>query len=398
MLKPLAFLLFLLPVSALAQHTIWGTIKNFNNKKPIENANVFISNATNGAKTKADGTFRLDGIKNGRYELVVSMVGYAPFRQPFLVNDSDVTFQNIELVPKIIELNEVNVKPDKNRKRNYDWFKHLFLGNSDNAAECQILNPDIIDLDYDDSTKRLTASSNDFIEIENDALGYKLKYLLNAFLWDTNKNFMSYEGAVWFENLDGTPSQKKRWTKNRQNTYLGSSMHFFRSVIGNQLAEDGFWVHQLIVSPNTDRPADSLIRANMAKYRKLAAAKSKWSDSLFYWVDKSQLPAINRTFIDSSLRLNEIIKITNVKGIYSFGCDGSYLYIVYAKKNKVIHPNYEETNLIDSRATVVSFNSSDTFFVDNGWIINPESAVFTGFWANKRIADLLPVDYEPPAR
>jgi hypothetical protein len=291
----------------------------------------------------------------------------------------------------------VNIKPDKNRKRNYDWFKHLFLGNSGNASECQILNPDVIDLDFDDSTKRLTASTNDFIEIENDALGYKIKYLLNAFLWDTYKNFMSYEGAVLFENMNGTPSQKKRWIKNRQNTYYGSSMHFFRSVISNQLAEDGFWVHQLNVSPNTDRPADSLISAKMAKYRKLAAANSKWRDSLFYWVDKSQLSKINRIFIDSTLRLNEIIKITNVKGIYSLGCDGSDLYIVYAKKNKAIRPNYEENNLIDSRATVVSFNSSDTFFDDNGWVINPESAVFTGFWANKRIADLLPVDYEPPA-
>jgi hypothetical protein len=98
-------------------------------------------------------------------------------------------------------------------------FKRLFFGNSDYAPECKILNPQIIDLDNDATTKRLTASSNDFIEIENNALGYKIKYLLYEFLWDPNKQSLSYHGAVWFTNMEGSPSQKKRWGKNRQNTY-----------------------------------------------------------------------------------------------------------------------------------------------------------------------------------
>jgi len=398
MLRPLSLFLILLPFSGAAQFTIEGNVVNINDKKPLENANVFITNTTSGAHTKADGSFRLNGVNNGRYELVVSMVGFTSFRQPLVVNDSNITFKNIELIPKTIELKEVKVKPNNEWQRDYEWFKSFFLGTSENAAQCKIINPEIINLDYDDSTKRLTGSTSDFIEIQNNALGYNLKYLLNDFLWDRTKNTMSYDGAVWFENMTGTESQKRKWTKNRLNAYLGSSMHFFRSVIGNNLKEDGFWMHQLKVSPNTERPADSLIKTNLKKYKKLAEKSYKYSDSLFYWVEKSQMPIIKQTYVDSTLRLNEVVKITDHKNLFAFDCDGDYIYVAYSKKNRSGEPNFEEYYLINSKATVVAFLSSHIFFDNNGWIVNPGSAIFSGYWASKRMADLLPMDYQPPTK
>jgi len=390
----LSLFLLLLPFSCAAQFAIWGNVVNINDKKPLDNANVFITNTTFGCHTTADGAFRLNGVSNGRYELVVSMVGYTSFRQPFIVNDSNITFKNIELIPRTIELREVKVKPNNEWQRDYEWFKSFFLGKSENAAQCKILNPEIINLDYDDSTKRLTGSTSDFIEIQNNALGYNLKYLLNDFLWDRAHNTMSYDGAVWFENMAGTESQKRKWTKNRQNAYLGSSMHFFRSVIGDRVNEEGFWIHQMEVSPNAQRPPDSVIQANLKKYKKLAEKNYKYSDSLFYWVEKSQMPIKKQTYVDAALRLNEVVKITDHKNLFAFDCDGDNIYVVYSKKNRSGEPDFEEYRLVNSKATVVTFTSSRIFFDNNGWIINPASAIFNGYWASKRMADLLPMDYQ----
>jgi hypothetical protein len=64
------------------------------------------------------------------------------------------------IFPKTIVLNEVKIKPkyDPDRDRNYEWFKQRFLGTSERSAACKILNPEILDLDYDEKTNTLTAS------------------------------------------------------------------------------------------------------------------------------------------------------------------------------------------------------------------------------------------------
>lgn len=131
-------------------------------------------------------------------------------------------------------LQEVSIRPNPNRQRNYADFKRLFLGTSDNAALCKILNPDVVDVDFDTKMMILSATSNDdFIEVENKALGYLIKYKLSKFSYDA-KGFFYYEGISVFEEMKGSKSQLRKWTKQRQSAYLGSSMHFLRSVIGGQ--------------------------------------------------------------------------------------------------------------------------------------------------------------------
>jgi len=169
---------------------ITGRVVNSSDKKPVANASIFLSNSAVGAKTADDGTFKLNNAKPGKYDLVVSFVGFETYRKTITVNDQDIALPDIEIKPQAIILNEVSIKPviDPNRERNYEWFKEEFLGTSELAQECKILNPEILDLDYDEGSKILTASSQDFLEIENDALGYKIKYLLTNFKLDVKRS------------------------------------------------------------------------------------------------------------------------------------------------------------------------------------------------------------------
>ena len=58
-----------------------------------------------------------------------------------------------------------------------------------------------------------------------------------------------------------------------------------------------------------------------------------------------------------------------------------------------------ETELIPQYITsIVSFEEQYAFFDNNGIIINPQSVIFEGEWGKSRIAELLPVDYEPPVQ
>jgi hypothetical protein len=128
-------------------------------KKPVANASVFLNNAIVGDKTDDDGTFTLGNVKPGQYTFIVTAIGFETHSVTLMAGTANITLPEILLAPKTIMLQEVSIKPDPNRQRNYDDFKRLFLGTSANAAMCKILNPDVVDVDFNPTTRILSASA-----------------------------------------------------------------------------------------------------------------------------------------------------------------------------------------------------------------------------------------------
>lgn len=168
----LLLLWLIAPVFGFGQVNITGKIINNADKKPVANASVFLNNAIVGDKTADDGTFTLRNVKPGQYTFIVTAIGFETYSLNLMAGTKDISLESIALTPKTIMLQEVNIKPDPNRQRNYNDFKRLFLGTSENAQLCKILNPDAVEVDFDTQTGILSASSgDDFVEIENKALG-----------------------------------------------------------------------------------------------------------------------------------------------------------------------------------------------------------------------------------
>jgi len=391
--------IFLVPGVCFAQFTISGRIFNHADHKPVPNTSVFISNATIGDKTSADGTFVLKNVKPGKYELVVSIVGFETYSQSVTVIDKDIKLPDISIFAKIIELNEIRIKPisDAFRDKYLLMFKESFLGGSDHAKDCKILNPEVLDFDYNDTNKTLKASSVDFLKIESSALGYNIKYLLADFAV-TNESIIekkiTYKGFVLFEEMDGSTAQKKHWQKVRQEVYENSSMHFLRATLTNHPEDEGFKVQQIAVYPNPERPSDSLINAKIKFYHGSKSDNQK--DSLTLWVKKSKLEKKLLKLYKFPLNNTEIVQRTEQQGVYVLGCDNDALYISYNK-----HKNFDRQGRLqnvndpyNTENTIINFNSRYAFFDNNGWINNPESVTFSGAWGNNRVAELLPQNYE----
>jgi len=405
-------------------YKITGRVVNSSDKKPVANASVFLNNSAIGAKTADDGTFKLNNAKPGKYDMVVSFVGFETYRQTITVNDKDIALPDIEIKPQAILLSEVKIKPvtDAAREKYYGWFKDEFLGTTQLAQDCKILNPEILDFDYDEETKILTATSQDFLEIENDALGYKIRYLLTNFKLDNrpfakfrldyggsalygelqgtpSKFRLAYGGSVLFEEMKGTPSQEKRWLKRRQEVYEGSIMHFLRSALNNQVEQQGFRALRLKKYANPERPADSLIEDKIKFYKKLRSEGTDRRDSLSFWNKKAKLPKIITKLEPAPLHKEDLIKPTSQPGLFAigFGKDSDALYVTYNKHHHYI-VNIQSTWLNgpdNKESTMASFNAPFAFFDRNGWLA-PDGLIFNGVWAANRVAELLPVDYEPP--
>jgi len=281
-------LLFLLTsVCALAQTgTITGKVSRMDTKGALANASVFLSNSSYGTITNNDGTFSLQGVKPGQYEMVVTMIGFEDYNQTILVpkNPAEPIKVNAELMPKVTQLHEVVITTPANWKKNYELFVKEFLGESDNAKRCKIINPHSVSLVYHKAKESLEAWSDDFIVIENRALGYQVKFLLKSFNYDGINSIISWEGKVLYTELKGSATQKKLWEAKRNDIYYGSSMHFFRALQNAQMSQEGFIAMILVRKPNPERPPQDLIKKRISQWERFNI------DSANHWKTLYNLP------------------------------------------------------------------------------------------------------------
>lgn len=400
--KIFIFLFILLPITCFAQQSISVRILNQTDNKPIANASVFLSNASVGGTSNEDGSVILKNARPGKYDLIVSIIGFETYHKNISINNSNINLSDILLIPKIKAIKEVTVKfkSDPNREKYYQWFIDEFLGTSEIARFCKIKNPEMVDLIYDDTNGILTATSADFLEIENEELGYEVKYLLTGFRLDNkypDTKKVSFEGSAMFREMNGTPAQKRRWQKRRQEVYEGSEMHFLRSALNDHIDKEGFRALRFARVPNPQRPPDSLIQAKIRQFKKIKTEGSNAGDSLLYWNKKSKLPKSFQKMMPTSLMKGDLIRSAS-QGLFALGYKNTdSLYITY-NKSRHFHLTTQPSHLFDpynKENTLIIFSSPFIMFDRNGGVANPNDITFSGVWGRSRVAELLPLDYEP---
>lgn len=382
---------FLFPAVALAQaNTITGKVVRADTKAPVPNASVFLNNATYGTSTAEDGTFTLSGVKPGQYTLVVTGVGYEEFSTTVLAGKEPVKL-NIELTQKVLMLREVVISSGADWKKNYELFRKEFVGNTENGKECKVTNPHILNLIYHRGKQQLEASGDEFLVVENLALGYRTKFLLKSFLFDGIEHTISYSGSALFENLPGSAEQKKIWKKKREEAYYGSAQHFYRSLYKGTLKQEGFEAHDFTRYLNPERPEEAVLMARIKKYREGPR------DSLAKYYKLSNMTKwFHESLVKTPYQETEILRKTPQDGIYAITFP-HFLYVVYTKREEttefkdVYHPldmpNYE-TSVITKYSNFVAFDM-------NGIVVSSPGPLYEGSWSKAKLGDLLPVDYEP---
>lgn len=397
MKKALVLLLLLLPILSFAQTIITGKVINAGDKTPVPYASVFLSNSMVGGKTNDDGSFTLNNVKPGQYDLVISFIGFETHHQTVNADGGTINLGTITITPKTTQLKEVTIGlPDPNREGNLRIFLRDFLGHSENTSQCKLLNPDAVILNYDAAKKTLSASSDDFLVIENKALGYIVKYQLTKFTDDFSRGFLYYEGSVFFEEIKGKPSQLKNWEKKRLEVYKGSSMHFLRSIFTDQLETENFRVLKLARRPNPARLPDSLIKAKLKLFSLAAMRHPELQDSVSVWIKKQRIPKIVEYLVKTPMPLKDFVARTDNPSLLALKYT-DYLYVIYTKKadpDKLARV-YRTPDMATYPTSIIDLNAAYAVFGRNGIFTDPTSTTNEGEWANHGVADLLPFDYEP---
>lgn len=225
---------------AIAQSTLTGRITNRQSGEPVPYASVFFAHTVLGTSSQEDGTFTISKIPEGKYDLLVQVVGYQYHRQP-------VQFENgkhhidIEMEPDNILLDSVKVLADQSDKKYFGTFFRFFVGEGSNAKDCKILNPEVLHFYYDKGKNYLNVTARKPVIIANPRLGYKVHYTIERFGLDFPTGSKEMQGYPRFEEIpEAKPRAIKARDKKRIEAYKGSLFHFMQALYSNELEEHDF--------------------------------------------------------------------------------------------------------------------------------------------------------------
>nr|WP_294794166.1 carboxypeptidase-like regulatory domain-containing protein [uncultured Mucilaginibacter sp.] len=359
--------------------------------KPVPKVNVYIGNTSLSTIADDNGHYVFPNLNAGSYTIVTSYLGRIPAQVPVtLTKDQTV---DISLKPQIIELPEVNIKSTTDRPRLLAMFKRHFIGYSEYSGLCKIINEDALRLRFEDQV--LKASTKDFLVIENAALGYKIKFLINDYTVDLKAATFHYNGTALFEDLKGTERNKKNWAKVRNEVFESSFKGFLNALAHNRLTEEGFIVRRYIKYDNPDRPSDSTLAAKNAHFRTFKLDKAV-RDSFADLSAKFNLPKKIERVVGSVLTTSDLTKPSKEQGLTDLVFD-DYIYVIC--RNRRV--NYNGETFLRTReardyqvAIIKNKDINDPLkFTSEGLQISKGALFFDGAWADPSIAKFLPNDY-----
>lgn len=402
------FFLFciLFPSLIFAQITIKGNV--YESNSPLENVAVYLNNTMLGTTTNKEGEFQLN-VNDGEYELIVSYLGFKKIN--YRLNTANYTKPlRFDLIENENVLNEIVIKKtiyNETWKHNLASFKQEFIGLTNLAEDCEILNPEVLHFEFDYKQNKFTAFARKPLKIRNNGLGYLITYELEDFT--KINNYVSYLGYSRYENLKGGKRKKKRWELNRKIAYNGSVVHFLKSLMNNTFTEEGFIVNQFKRVLNKKRPTEETIEKARAliRFSRIGSINVKRNidnpktalDSAYAIVRKSRLPKFEDYLYKSQLKQADIISQKDHQYYLIFDDN---LSIVYTKEKEELR--FLRIELFSKRTTPLAQTSSfiplkpNIIIDERGILKEPLSAYYEGYWSYEKFANSLPLDYVPSVK
>ena len=315
---------------------------------PISDAFIFIRNSSISTTSDLSGYFEVDKGILSTAELVLTHLNYET--RSIDLTTTSILPDTIYLVAKELELAAVEIKSKKgNAKKRKKWMKRFraaFFGSKSQAKSITFLNPEVIW--FQEDGRNLRAEAIDYLSIINHGLGYKIRFYLDTFHLDKRKHVV-YSGKVFFEDLIAQSTNQDQLKKNRGLTYVASKKYFFKSLWDRSIAPEEF----------------TFGMAQMDSKGRLLDFEVKEMNSLpMEQIGKQTIITTDKHFAFANKNI-----VTKFGASYFTGGNDSYA-----------------TGLLKPLAGKIVFDQ-------NGHIINSHEIEELGYWTQRRIARLLPIEY-----
>ena len=275
----------------------------------------------------------------------------------------------IEMQRKSENLNEIvlTVKNNNNWKRNFRRFRKTLLGKGKAASKCKILNPEV--LQFDEKNGNLSAKANDLLHIENDYLGYTIRFWLEELSIEKNGSTY-YKGYVHF--IDKIEVNDTRYIKRRKKYYAQSIPHFLRSFL----------------------ETSSKAELNGLGYE---LSFERYENGAFETMpmpsDLSTLILLDSVTGGYQFYFPEILRVEHI-GLKVSSVDQVKVGVSSAEQQAFGSSNSQSLGSSQQNAVSRLYKTEPYLLFDNrGNIVNKSAVSEYGYWAEQRLATNLPIDY-----
>lgn len=331
---------------------------------PMANVNVFLDRTTIGTTTRHDGSYRIEKIPVGRYDVAFSFVGFETKSYHLFEENGGARIQHHQMQEAVQELEEVAIVAKRADGDQIEWlnsytvFIKELVGTSANAKGCFVVNPEV--LQFENKNGILRAFTSEPLVIVNNALGYKLNYLIESFSKDGPD--IRYRGIVQFRNTDRQAIEKRQLKRNRKVSYRGSFRHFKKALLTNRLKQEGFRLYQV--------------------------------KSLEDVAEKSS----------QALTLQDILVFKGNHYELEFE---DYLVVIYRKEDeseafledptarRIVMSGRESDPAVGPQVSAIKLLDGPVRLNMTGRIEERFGLTTYGYWAWERLADLVPINYDP---
>lgn len=365
------------------QKIVSGIVVNEANKQPVSKAQIFFNGTSIGTTTNEQGEFSIK-VPFGRHILVASSPAFETFGQ-FINSDEAHDSLVIQLKTKSQQPGKAGDGYEREGWEKWgDFFIDNFIGLASN--QCKIKNTKVLRFQFSTETGDLFASADEPLIIENKILGYTILYKLETFVCNFKTRAIGYNGYSFFQPMIGNTSQQQNWDKRRSEAYLGSLMHFMRSVYRNKLEEEGFDVRSL--KKVRSIPAKSIeVDSNNLHFSKTTDSTATPNDI----DDQIMNPDNYKDVIGMPLPGDSIAYAI---GSTRAGLDfKDFLLVIYRGAAE------GEQNDVNMTSQLALINKRPIEIEADGSFYNYRDLIALGYWTwSEKIFRLLPFDYSPPAK
>lgn len=349
-----------------------GTVVDAETGEPLPGVNVFIAVSMRGTATSPDGRFRLE-VPLGAHRLYVSSVGYEAEARNLNLREARVYTFEFKLTPAVIEGEEVVVEAERDRKwqERYDRFVDAFIGETPNAEQAEIQNPEVVS--FDGGVGELEAFASEPLVIVNRALGYRITYHLKDFRLLPNRT--QYDGEPLFEELDGTPAEKAQWAEARREAFLGSFHHLLLAMIADKVEPQGF---KLFLRPNSGPPSGSQASAG---------------GSMMQMGGQRYPISVDEIMKPGEIQVEQVLDFNGVVEVVYLGERQTEAYARWRQQfsgggmMRSRAPRYQTSQFWLERGPATIDYKGD--------IVDPYGVTVSGYFAYERVGDQLPKEYRP---
>lgn len=223
-------------------YNLKGIVVNAATNKPLSGVYIYINQSEKLAITQADGTFELQNVTAPEADIIATQKGFETlqYHVQYQKNPSLLKFE-MQPIENKRWLNWVGNNTEKGKEW-FQLFQNFYMGHSVNAAQCEMLNANVLHFNWDDSTQILNVATDGPLLVSNEALGYLLIMNFESFKMNKNGDLL-YDVSMGFKPLHSSnPSILYKWKNNRIQNFATSQVSFWYSLYADSLKQNGFTV------------------------------------------------------------------------------------------------------------------------------------------------------------